>query len=460
MNRAKPSPAGPLLACFLVVGASLPGLRAASSFFQESPLTLARAVELALAQNPLLEASRAGEEVAGEARREAESARLPALRFSEAFSHGNNPVFAFGSLLEQGRFGLQNFAIDSLNNPGSLSNFRTSLDLQLPLLNRRAISTSIGQAKSGERVARAQTEMITQQLRYQVIEAFFSILLAQERQAVATRAVETARAEERRIGDLVEQGVLVASDLLAAQAQRAEFEQQAIESDSGAATARAALNTVLGLPVTQPAEPAGGLPERTFPETPLSEWLAEAPGRRPEVLLRQAETERARQLLRAARGQWQPDLNLFAQYGASSRDLSSGSADFTVGARLTFDLVDFGRDSRISRALSAVRAAEAMERQQEQAVALEVSQAYQHWRAVREKRGVTEAAAEQAAEALRIVRDRHEVGLTTITELLRAQTAQLQAQLNQLEARYQQTLGYARVLLASGRLTDVTPFLP
>ena len=62
---------------------------------------------------------------------------------------------------------------------------------------------------------------------------------------------------------------------------------------------------------------------------------------------------------------------------------------------------------------------------------------------------------DQAVEALRIVEDRSGVGLTTVTEVLRAQTALLQARLNLLGARYDYTVGFARTLLVTGQLNDV-----
>ena len=69
---------------------------------------------------------------------------------------------------------------------------------------------------------------------------------------------------------------------------------------------------------------------------------------------------------------------------------------------------------------------------------------------------VAASAVNQAEETLRIVNDRHGVGLTTITEVLRSQTALLRARLSLLAARYDYYVGYAQTLLATGLLTDVT----
>ncbi|MBI1763445.1 MAG: TolC family protein, partial [Acidobacteria bacterium] len=57
------------------------------------------------------------------------------------------------------------------------------------------------------------------------------------------------------------------------------------------------------------------------------------------------------------------------------------------------------------------------------------------------------------------VQDRYNEGLTTITDVLRAETALVRAQTNVLATRYETYVGYASVLLASGRLTDVQAFV-
>ena len=69
-----------------------------------------------------------------------------------------------------------------------------------------------------------------------------------------------------------------------------------------------------------------------------------------------------------------------------------------------------------------------------------------------------EQIATQAREALRIVQDRYASGITTITELLRAETALVRARSDVLAARYDQYVGYANVLFATGQLKDVGPF--
>jgi outer membrane protein TolC len=162
--------------------------------------------------------------------------------------------------------------------------------------------------------------------------------------------------------------------------------------------------------------------------------------------------------LRAARAQILPDFNLFAGYGYSAQDLVDGSADFAVGANLTFNILDLGRTPRIRQAHSGWQAAKLQLQQKANEISLEVVQAHSRYRAAREQLKVAASAVLQAAEALRIVQDRHGEGLSTIAEVLNAQTALLRARMNLLGSRYQYYLGFARARLTSGSLEDLHPF--
>ena len=85
--------------------------------------------------------------------------------------------------------------------------------------------------------------------------------------------------------------------------------------------------------------------------------------------------------------------------------------------------------------------------------------AYQQFISARERLQVVSQTTTQASEALRIVQERYREGLTTITEVLRAQLALVRARTDVLTARHDHYVAYANVLLATGRLKDVQQFV-
>jgi len=441
------------------LAAFIPALLRAQESGASSPgLTLEQAARIALSNNPIIDAVQSGQSLAASQLAEARAARLPSVQFSESFAHSNNPVFVFGSLLEQGRFGPQNFAIDALNQPGSISNFRSSLNLRVPVFNRLQISSKIRQASLGTDVAELQRVMAEQQLRYQVVQAYYGVLIAQARKQVAEEAVESSEADVKRIRDFYEQGTVVASELLSMEVQLADLRQQQIQAAGDLAAAHAALNAVLGDTTGVDHQPTGQLEDRRF-EIPSLDYLVQtALKERPDYREAELAAGIRDQDIRAAKGQYLPDLNLFANFGQSTRDLSGGSSDFAVGASLTFNILDFGRTPRIDQAVAGRQGAEAQRRRKADEVRLDVVKAYHYYQAAEERLKVVSGAVDQAAEAHRIAQDRHGVGLTTLTEVLRAQTASVRAKMNLLGARYDYYLGFAQTLLVTGQLRDLSAF--
>jgi outer membrane protein len=421
-------------------------------------LTLDAAVTIALAGNPLIRLSASGREAADARVSQAQAGWMPSLQFNETYTHSNNPVAVFGTLLEQGRFGSQNFQIDALNDPPSIDNFRTSVTLRQPLFDQLQTPSRVAQARIGRQQADLQSESVRQQIRFETIRAYFGILVARARKTVAEDAVRMAEADRKQIQDRFEKGLIVQSDLLALEVQVADFRQQEIETGGDVVVAYAGLNTVLGLPPETPQRVIGDLSEKKFEIPAQDELLRIALDQRPDHRRAGLAVDMRKESVRERKGEYLPRVDLMASYGGSAQNLKHGSSDYTLGASLSLNIFDGGRQGRLREARAAESAAEAERHHSANQIRLEVVRACQQFISARERVGVAARAIDQAAETLRIVRNRYHVGLTTITEVLRAENALVRARLNQVMARYEHYVSYAGVLLATGRLTDVGPF--
>ena len=271
-----------LLALVCAVMQPLP-LRAQDAARVADVLTLPLAVELALRANPLTRATASGRELADAMVAEARVGRLPQVQLSETFTNGNNPVFVFGSLLEQGRFTQQNFNLPLLNNPDPLTNFRFGVTVKAPLFDQSQTATRIKRAQLGQKQADARTEQVAQQVRFETLRAFYGLLLAQAKKEVADEAVRLAEADVKLSRDRVEAGTSVVSDLLSAEVQLAEASQQMIQTGGDIITAEAALNTALGLPTTTPQKISGALAEKKFDLAGQEELMRLAIEHRPDL---------------------------------------------------------------------------------------------------------------------------------------------------------------------------------
>ena len=422
-------------------------------------LTLREAVDEALSRNPAIAVADARHEAAVARQAEARAARLPRIDASESATRGNNPVFVFGSLLEQGRFAPRHFDPAFLNAPPALTNYRSSITARFAIFDRLHTSTALSQGANGVDRASLDLDDARQRIRADAVARYYGVLVAEEKVAVAKEAVHAAEADAKAARDRFEQGLLVESDALSADVQVATLRQRLIAAEGEQAIARAALATLLQRPRKDDVPIAGTVPSITQSEPDLDAAIAHAVASRAPVRIAALATSDAQLRLTAERGTALPRVDMVGTAGASGSTFGRRNSDYTGAIAVTIDLFDRARPARIAEARAGIDAARAGDAMARDAVTMEVITAWQRLRAARESASVAAAAVEQAQAAARIVRDRYEHGLTTITEQLRAQTALVSARFELLAARYESVVAHAELLRATGELNDVQPFI-
>src|ERR1035437_10275925 len=143
-------------------------------------LTLQAAVRVALEKNPTVQAADAYAQAVHQGIAEARAARMPRVDFSEGFTRGNNPVYVFGALLTQRQFTANDFALDSLNTPRPLNNFRTQFSAALSLYDGGQTGRRIKDAKLSEHGAGEMGQRTRQELIFNVVKSYSDELLASE----------------------------------------------------------------------------------------------------------------------------------------------------------------------------------------------------------------------------------------------------------------------------------------
>lgn len=421
-------------------------------------LSLQEAVSEALERNPQIRLAGARQQQTNAALNEARAMWLPHVDVSETTISSNNPVFVFGSLLEQGRFGASNFDPRFLNAPSALRNYRLALNFRYTIFDQFRRLETTRQASNSAAQSQAGMDEARQAIRLDVTSKFYGLLIAQERRAVAAEAVRSAEADAAAMRQKFQQGLLVESDALAAEVQAASFRQEEIEAAGTVVIARAALNSAIGRDAMDAVTVRGELPDTHVDERPMAALLEQAMKRRGEMTATRLADENAQLQLRIARGSLLPRLDTFASWGASGPTFGSRNGDRTIGAVISFDIFDGGKISRVRQAQAGVDQAGAAGAATRSKVEMEVISAYEHARSARQRIDVARAAVSQSEAAARIVRDRYEQGLTTITEYLHAQTSLVSARLNLLAARYDLAVSSGDLARATGGLNDTSEF--
>ncbi len=417
-------------------------------------LTLDRAVAIALENNHMLRAADAGQEAAEARVGEAKSWRLPRVDLWETFMRTTNPVYVFGNLLNQERFGPQHFDPNFLNHPPPLDNFQTKLSLEVPLWTGGRLANGIRAAEAGAAAAKASRERTRQEVVRMVLDAYTGAVLAKNFLAVARDALETARAHVKLVADMEAAGLVVKSDLLQAKVRESEIEEMVIRARSAVSVSRAALNMALGRDLDAPVEVPAALPVPDRKPEELDALVREALERRPDLLSARKRKEAADRMVRVARGGFFPEIGVAAWYEGNQHSRPGTAGDsWSLVAAAKFTAFDGARTrAQVRTARARARQADEMTRLMEQKVALEVRQAWHDLAAALQRLEEARHAVEWAKESLKIVEDRYQEGLTTLVELLDAETRLTGARTREVSAQRDVMLARAALDLAVGRL--------
>ena len=427
------------------------GVKAQSE--HEGRISLKIAIERAFENDPVLRSASKGRQVAASGLSEARALWFPSLRFNQSFTRSNNPVFVFGSLLEQGRFGVSNFAIEALNQPTPLTSSRSVLNAQFTIFDQWRRSSRIKKAEIGRDSSRLDEEALKQKTIFEVVRSYYGLILAREKVRVSEDSLRSAQENLRRAKDLSELGRITDADSLAAEVEAAMAEQRLLEARGGERIALADLNVRIGNSDFLELVPDSDLAERFFPVGESTDLVSLAFENRPDWKSARLGVESSEADLRSAKGAWLPRVDAFANFGYSSPMEGKGSSDYMYGMSLSYDIFDAGRTARTSQASGAKVIAEAKLDSERNRIRIEVIRAEQNFKTARARVQVLVKSADQAAEVLRISRDRYQNGLTTLTEVLRAEAALSNARQETLSARHDYLVAHSALLMATGRLT-------
>ena len=444
-----------LAGLFLFAGAARAQEREREKISAGSSLTLGQAVRMALDKNPALRTAEDESDAARARARQARAMWLPRVDFSQGFSRGDNPVYVFGTLLTQGRFTAANFALPGLNQPGPLNNHQTRLDTQWGVFDSGATLFRTRAAKRMQTAAELETEQARQDLILRVVQAYYGVEVARENHAAAAEAVRAAEASAQRLAGMHETGMVVESDYLGAKVFLARMKDREIRARNGYELSRMGLARETGMALNAGPEPGETLGEPAGMEKKSAEdWERIAEENRPALRAMRMQEEAAAAGKKAARSELGPKAGLFGGYERDALTMGgTAGTNWVAGARVEINLFAGGAD-RARMAEAAANASKAQHNLEwmRSGVMLEVRQSFLVAEAAEQRAAAARDAVAQSRVGLRIVQNRYEAGLTSLTDLLRAHTAQLDAQTGYLAALHDWHVARAQLERSAGIL--------
>jgi outer membrane protein len=277
-------------------------------------------------------------------------------------------------------------------------------------------------------------------------------LLAERSVELARRARDTTARHVAQAQDFFDAGMVVESDLLLARVQLAHMEENVIAAENGVRISRARLFQWMGVDQssTYVLDPNVGTID--VPTATTQEALAGALERRHDVRASQAQLRAADSGVGGARGGYWPELALIGRYSLNDDKIfGSNGESYALMAVARWNVLDWGQTrAQVGGAKARYAAAEQAHRAQLQSVEFEVRQASFMADEARARHEVALGAVDQAERALHIVEDRFGQGVVRMADLLDAETALDDAQVRELNARFDAQRALRTLAFATG----------
>jgi outer membrane protein len=386
---------------------------------------------------------------------EARAARLPSLALGARYNRL--------SPLAAGSITLPSIGAISLY-PAIEDTFALTASLQQPVWSGLRIRSAIAQAKAARDESALTFRQQREELLYQIQTAFWELAKAGEALKVIRENIARVNAHLKEIQDFYGQGLVTYNEVLRGGMQLADITLRELEAGNTQALLQARLAILIGLPADSEITPEFRLEEEAGAEgggTPAGASAAgdalAAAQRRPEVGAARQRLAAAEAAVTAARAGWYPSVFLTGgyQYALPNPRQFPPAGEFTG----TWDLgiaasLDVGRwpavANRSRQALAqAGQAREALGLLQD-SITLEVIQARLAVSKNAERIRVARQLVAQAEENRKILNEKYNNGLALASELLDAELARLEGDLQLAQARIDLEIARAALARALG----------
>ncbi len=326
----------------------------------------------------------------------------------------------------------------------------------LPLFSGLRIKYGVESAKYLEEASKLDAANDKEGVMFNATDAYVNLFKAMK----AVELVEdNLKQQQQRVTDftnLEKNGLLARNDLLKAQLQQANIELSLLEAKNNLKITNVNMDLLLGLPEDTELIPDNaelGLPGEIVS---LVSWEQTALQNRKDIASLTWKEKAANSAIKSVKGEYYPGLALTGGYVAANiPNLLTVTNALNIGIGLQYNLGSLWKTgAKVAQAQARQHEITAMQDMLTDQVRLQINQAYQNFLLSVKKIEVYARAVGQSIENYRITKNKYDNSLVTTTDLLEADVAQLQAQLNFTLSQAESFVAYKKLQLAAGSLTE------
>ncbi len=407
-------------------------------------ISVDEAIGIALKNNSNIKISDLDRKVANANYRQTDGVFLPQISLGYTALSTNNPLNAFGFLLQQESVTATDFDPAKLNNPGAIQNYSTQIEAKLPLLNMDLIYARKG-AKAQEEVYKYKAERTKEYIEFETRKAYTQLQMSYQARNILQRSLEDVKAIYQSVTNFYNQGLVQKSDVLNAQVQVNTIETALAKAESNILNASDGLRLLMGLGTNDDVYITDSLSLEVslYQDRELASF-------RSDIMALSKAVDVAGMILKSSKMAFLPHINAFGSYSLNdSKAFRFRNNSYLIGINLSWTVFS-GNQNRSKMKSTQFQRDKIQEElnlyiQKEE---LEINKTKRDLNDSQIEINKQKASVGQADEALRILSNRHREGLASTTDLLMAQ-AQLSQQkllLSQSIMLYNITYSYLNFL--------------
>lgn len=402
--------------------------------------TLEDAWGSALNNNHQIKSAKANTSASEQQLHSAEGQRLPDLNVSSGYTQFSETPAAKTQIAGQS-------AQFSTAQAGSV---KAQAIASVPIFTSGRISHNIDAAEASLQAVQSNEITSVLTVKMQVAEAYITVLRMESALQVAESHVDSLTAHNKDVNNLFDQGMVARNDVLAANVELVNAQQQVVQASNQLDIARARYNQLLDRNLADEVKLAHQFPE--VPQGTLNDLSSNALKQRPELVALAQQIESLGQQALSVKSGLLPQVAVNGGYQYQENRYQAFEGMWMANVGVEWKLFD-GSSGHRSDAIT--RQAISLKEQRDDLssmISLQVRQAWLDIQETQKRIAVTQQSIAQADENLKVTTDRYQQGLSNNTEVLKAEDLRTISHGNFNNANYDAALATLHLRRAVGIL--------
>jgi outer membrane protein TolC len=411
---------------------------------EKKTINLNNAIDMSIQNSKQLKGSKARIDEAVAQVKEAENNRLPSFNITGSYIRLNSA----------------NVDLKSRSNNSSNGNSSPKIsqaiygiaNISYPIYAGGRIKYGIESAKYLEQAAKLDADNDKEGVILNTVNAYTNLYKAGLTIKVVNESLASSRQRDSSFSRLEQNGLLARNDLLKTELQTSNIELTLLDAENNYKLANINMNLMLGLPENTELEIDTTSFQQLYHLKNIEEYEMLAIQSRKDVQAISKRKKAAGIAIKSAATEGSPTIALTGGYiAADVPHFVTITNAVNIGVGVQYNLAGLWKtNTKLQQAKAKEQEILANEEQLNDAIRLQVNQDYQNYLLSQKRIEVYQKVLEQATENFRITKNKYDNSLVTVTELLDADVALLQAKLNVSLSKAEAVQGYNRLLHTSG----------